>query len=300
MDEWHIGDPVDWGDGWMDAQNWGHGYDDEDDDDIEDDDYTNSRLIKRDEYSKKAWDLYMDFKEAEALEYIDMALDLDNGNSNNWNKKAIILEAMKRYRQSEECYDRSLDLSFSPLVCDNKARMLYDWASNLLEESKKLPDGTARLKDAKDTCIRAIHALPHVNSEEDPQKYKNLMESIDFYIGYEGKFQANLQILKGFDRSELFTITGKDHYLNVNLTPGMPLKLVREPDNEFDSDAIAVYAGNEKAGYVANSDYTKFKLTSSASELCNRIGDSADGKYLMYLDRNADIQFAIGRITSYE
>lgn len=31
MDEWHIGDPVDWGDGWMDAQNWGRGGDDEDD-----------------------------------------------------------------------------------------------------------------------------------------------------------------------------------------------------------------------------------------------------------------------------
>ena len=30
MDEWHIGDPVDWGDGWMDAQNWGRGgYDDD-------------------------------------------------------------------------------------------------------------------------------------------------------------------------------------------------------------------------------------------------------------------------------
>lgn len=27
MNEWHIGDPVDWGDGWMDAQNWGHGHD---------------------------------------------------------------------------------------------------------------------------------------------------------------------------------------------------------------------------------------------------------------------------------
>ena len=27
MDEWHIGDPVDWGDGFMDAQNWGRGGD---------------------------------------------------------------------------------------------------------------------------------------------------------------------------------------------------------------------------------------------------------------------------------
>ncbi len=31
MDEWHIGDPVDWGDGWMDAQNWGRGGNDDDD-----------------------------------------------------------------------------------------------------------------------------------------------------------------------------------------------------------------------------------------------------------------------------
>ena len=294
MDEWHIGDPVDWGDGFMDAQNWGHGGDDDDD---EDEFFTTSRPSKSDEYSKKAWDLYMDFKEAEALSYINMALDLDGGNSKHWNRKAIILEAMKRYVESEECYDRSLRLAFSPLVCDNKARMLYDWASNLLEESKKLSDGTLMLKDAKRTCLRAINALPNTNSEEDPQKYQRLMQSVDFYIDYEMKFQTNLQILKGFDKSELFTITGRDHYRNVNLTPGMTLRLVREHDNEFDSDAIAVYAGDEKAGYVANSSYTKFNLTSSASELCDRFGYCACGKYFMYLDRYADIQFAIGMIT---
>ena len=297
MDEWHIGDPVDWGDGFMDAQNWGHGGSDDEDD--PDEFFTSPRPSKSDEYSKKAWDLYMDFKEAEALEYINMALNLDEGNSEYWNRKAIILEALKRYEQSEECYDQSLRLKFTPLVSDNKARMLYRWSSDLLEGSKMLTDGTQMLKDAKNTCIRAIIALPSVNSEEDPQKYQRLMESIDFYIDYEAKFQSNLQILRGFDKSELFTITGTDHYRNVNLTVGMPLRLVREPDNEFDSDAIAVYVGDEKAGYVANSDYTKFTQTSSASELCGMIGDSAEGKYCMYLDRYAAIQFAIGRITDF-
>ena len=73
------------------------------------------RFAKRDNYSKKAWDYYMDFKEEEALHYIDLALDLDKSHSNNWNIKAIILEAMKRYRESEECYDRSLKLSFDNL-----------------------------------------------------------------------------------------------------------------------------------------------------------------------------------------
>lgn len=29
MDEWHIGDPVDWGGGFMDAQNWGFSCDED-------------------------------------------------------------------------------------------------------------------------------------------------------------------------------------------------------------------------------------------------------------------------------
>lgn len=57
----------------------------------------------------------------------------------------------------------------------------------------------------------------------------------------------------------------------MQFNPGLPLKLVKEPDNEFDKDAIAVYVEDKKIGYVANSDYTKYKLTSSASELQNKI-----------------------------
>lgn len=32
----------------------------------------------------------------------------------------------------------------------------------------------------------------------------------------------------------------------------MKLKLVKEPDNSYDKDAIAVYIGSDKVGYVAN------------------------------------------------
>lgn len=86
------------------------------------------------------------------------------------------------------------------------------------------------------------------------------------------------------------------HRNKINLTSGLPLKLVKEPDNEFDKDAIAVYAQGEKIGYVANKDYTKYKLTSTASELQDKIEDTAQGSYLFYLDRYAEIQFNIGRI----
>ena len=106
MDEWHIGDPVDWGDGFMDAQNWGRSYDD----DERDSNKSSSQYSKRDEYSKRAWDYFMDNKFDDALYYIDMALDLDYGNANNWNRKAIVLEYMKRYEESERCYNKSLEL----------------------------------------------------------------------------------------------------------------------------------------------------------------------------------------------
>ena len=200
-----------------------------------------------------------------------MALNLDSMNAGNWNKKAIILDFMARYEEAEKCYDTSLGLSSSNLVFDNKARMLRYWAGNLIEESKKKPDGLATLYEALKINRRAIDALPGDKSEEDIKNYFNQRDTIEFYIDY-------------------FYRTG------INLSAGMALKLVREQENEFDRDAIAVYAKGEKIGYVANSEYTKYERTSSASELKNEIQSVAQAEYVVYLDRYADIQFAIGRL----
>lgn len=290
--QWKLGDPVDdCNGGTLDAQNWGYEY-------YDDDRKPPKPIDPRIEgYGKKAWDLYMDYQEEEALHYINLALDLDDKHSRNWNRKAIILEAMKRYEESEECYNKSLELSARNRVYDNKARMLYDWAARLLEESKKLPNGLNMLNDAYDKIFKAMKALPGEKSEEDLEKYLKLRDSINFYIDYERKYQGNLETLKKYDKNELFTITGRDFYKNdVALTSGKPLKLVKEPGNEFDRDAIAVYADDEKIGYVANKDYTKFELTSSASQLQDEIQNIAQGEYLVYLDRYADIQFSIGKI----
>ena len=125
---------------------------------------------KRDEYSKKAWDYYMDFKEAEALRYINLALDLDNDNARNWNKKAIILEAMKRYPESEECYDKSLELAFDNLVSDNEVRMLYDWAYVLIDESKTQENELNKLEKAKEINKKALETRPGIKSEESIDK----------------------------------------------------------------------------------------------------------------------------------
>ncbi len=102
--------------------------------------------------------------------------------------------------------------------------------------------------------------------------------------------------MKGYDKSELFTITGTDVYKS-NLTLCLPLKLVKEQYNKPYMDAIAVYARGEKIGYVANNDDTGYELTSSASELQDKIDDITQGSYLFSLEGIAGNRtFHIGRI----
>lgn len=300
MDEWHIGDPVDWGDGWMDAQNWGRSYDDDEEKDPNNNE-TISQYSERDEYSQKAWDYYLDNKLNEALYYINLALDLDRWHSNNWNKKAIILEYMGRYGESEKCYNKSLELRQQSLVADNKARMLRGWAGHLLSESRKMPNGMAKLEEALEKNRKAIDTLPQ-DSEENIDRFLSQKHIIESTIGYEKEYQKNIETLKTYEKSELFTIAGRQFYkTSIKLTPGLSLKLVKEPDNQFDKNAIAVYAQDKKIGYVANNEYTKFKLTSSASELQDKIKNVAQGECLIYLFRPtdpefSDIQFYIGKI----
>lgn len=295
---WRIGDPIDDATGGsMDAQNWGHRPRDEDED--EDSDFGRKWIDPRiEEYGKKAWDLYNEFKEEEALHYIDMALDLDGEHANNWNRKAIILEAMKRYDESEKCYDRALELYSCNLFYENKAKMLDRWSCELVEESKKLPDGVDMLNEAGEKIIKAIRALPS-ETEEDIEKYLHHWDSVNFYIGYERRYQRNLESMKRYGRDELFTIAGRHFYDDdFSLFNGQVLNLVKEEDNEFDGDAIAVYANDEKVGYVANSENTKHPMTSSASELQGRFQDTAQGRYMFHLERHADVQFHIGRLIS--
>ena len=271
-----------------------YGYENDEEDDSET--IIDSRFKQRDDYAKKAWDLYMNFKEYEALHYINLALDLDVRHSNNWNRKAIILEAMERYGESEECYDRSLELYGHPVVSDNRARMLKAWAGHLMEESKKLPDGLAMLEEALEKNRMATSAIHADKSREKPDDYLRQKDSIKFYIDYEKKYQKNLETLKRYSREKLFTIAGRKFYKSIALKPGMALRLVKEIENEHDPDAIAVYAEDEKIGYVANGTYTKSVLTSSASELQDKFQGTAEASYLLYLERYADVQFEIGKI----
>ena len=84
-----------------------------------------------------------------------------------------------------------------------------------------------------------------------------------------------------------FTIAGCNHYFGSEfIEKGMKVKLVKEPDNEYDKEAIMVKVkGLGKIGYVANSPYTVKGESMSAGRLYDRIGDTGKGTVLYVLPK---------------
>ena len=74
------------------------------------------------------------------------------------------------------------------------------------------------------------------------------------------------------------TLTGtKYYYGNDFLKKGMKIRLEKEPDNEYDKEAIKVTCeGLGKIGYVANSSYTVMGESMSAGRVYDKIGDKAE------------------------
>ena len=86
-----------------------------------------------------------------------------------------------------------------------------------------------------------------------------------------------------------FTIAGCNHYFgNDFMKPGVKLKLEKEPDNEYDKEAIMVkIKGMGKCGYVANSPYTVKGESMSAGRLYDRLGDNAKAKIVFVIPGGA-------------
>ena len=84
-----------------------------------------------------------------------------------------------------------------------------------------------------------------------------------------------------------FTITGTGHYYGSDfLEPKMQVRLVKEHDNEFDSEAIKVTVpGLGQIGHVANSPYTVLGESMSAGRIYDKIGDCAWGTVLYILPK---------------
>lgn len=77
-----------------------------------------------------------------------------------------------------------------------------------------------------------------------------------------------------------FTIAGTQfRYGSDFMEKGMKVKLIKEPENEYDKEAIRVeMKGYGQVGYVANSTKTVIGESYSAGRLYDLIGKKAKGK----------------------
>lgn len=84
-----------------------------------------------------------------------------------------------------------------------------------------------------------------------------------------------------------FTLTGTNHrYGSDFMKKGMKVKLTKEPDNDYDKEAIKVeMEGLGLVGYVANSSYTVLGDSYSAGRLYDKIGKKAKGKIMLVTDK---------------
>ena len=233
----------------------------------------------------------------EALSLVDRMLEKDS-DYKNWNLKGIILDNLSEYDNAIECFDNALRVSDDSEILINKVNSLYKWAK------------VSYFPDLKyDHSLRLIDdALEIIPESEDPSEFYFLkaevlesmgqrVESKKNYLIAYGEFEKLNEFQKQLDYLEttndlLVNITGS-YYHNYNPTEGEIVKLVKEPENEHDGDAIAVYLDNNKIGYVANSEYTLFDKVKSATKIKNEIPETCEAEIqFVYLD-----EYIIAKIT---
>ncbi len=91
------------------------------------------------------------------------------------------------------------------------------------------------------------------------------------------------------EKTYFVTITGLNHYYGKKpFEIGRIIKLIKEPDNEYDSEAIVAFLPFiDKIGYVANSTNTVYDGTISAGRLYDKIDDYAYGKVMFVTHSSA-------------
>ena len=224
--------------------------------------------------SEKALKLKEEGKLKEALRIIDDALNENPNDFRNWNAKALILDSLSEYEKAIECFDNALKLNNSDFIKKDKANTLYNFAKVTF-----FPEG-----DYEKAMNLIDYALDNLPEDEDASEYLFLkaeiyesmgmpMETRVYYLKAEGEFEkanqlsAQMEFIKNSDDG-LITVSGTNFFKGLNpFENGRIFNLVKQPDNEHDRDAIAIFSADEQVGFVANSQYTLIDGVKSASEI---------------------------------
>lgn len=283
MDEWHVGDPADWGDsvGVPDIPYMGYLQDDE-----EDENSHPRHASQSDSLRKEAWRLRESGQPEEALSRIDEALEY-GANWRCFNVKAIILEDLGLYEHAIMYYDRALRHTRSQLVLDNKARLLESMAmSGRYPKEKSLEYINLALKLTKDDSDRNCFFRTKsdiLESMRKPREAYVCSKLAKRQFDLVDEFERQCKTLKN-PHYTFICITGTRFYDKTSI--GSVVDLIKEPDNDYDGDAIRVEMNGNAVGYVANSPRTLIDETKSATDIKNRFESRTRAKILfVFMER---------------
>ena len=98
------------------------------------------------------------------------------------------------------------------------------------------------------------------------------------------------------EKTYFITITGINHYYGKKpFEIGRVIKIIKEPDNEYDKEAIVAFLPFiDKIGYVANSTNTVYDGTISAGRLYDKIEDYAYAK-IMFVTHSSVIAIVLDK-----
>ena len=98
------------------------------------------------------------------------------------------------------------------------------------------------------------------------------------------------------EKTYFITITGLNHYYGQKpFEIGRVIKLIKEPDNEYDKEAIVAFLPFiDKIGYVANSTNTVYNGTISAGRLYDKIEEYAYAK-VMFVTHSSVIAIVLDK-----
>ena len=213
----------------------------------------------------------------DALSLIDRILEKETDYT-NWNLKGIILDNLSEYENAIECFNNAMSLSDDSEALLNKVNSLYNWA-----KVSYFPD--LKYEQALKLIDDALEIIPQ---SEDPSEFyflkAEVLESMgqrvesrkNYLIAYKefeklNEFQKQLDYLENTS-DLLVNITGS-YYHNYTPKNREIIKLVKEPENEHDPDAIAVVRDGKTVGYVANNPYTLIDEVKSASSIVKSMNE---------------------------
>lgn len=259
----------------------------------------------RNGYYKKAEELMDDGKYLEAIGYIDRALEISNS--------GFYIKAKAKAYYYAGMYDEALPLFRQALnhYWGIDTYVIFEWIGDTLNELKRFDEAIEAYEEAVDVinndyeksvnffkgerwmgyeriehaCASALdNRNERLSDVNERIAYSNRLKNETIgkisEISAESDLNDQKEVLSYIGRENLITITGSNFYSNPKFEKGMELKLIREEDNEFDRDAIAVYMNDVKVGYVVNNEDTSSYLTSKASEI--QIQDTSYAEYMLY------------------